>query len=153
MKIEKACRLRVGDKVAYKVAGKNKDRIGSICRSYPMSEKLHEELNHCWDIGRWCYIRGRVVNPLLLEDLVLHIADGIPYMFAIDQGLHSYPGQVGRLPQVLRFYTEIELPSNPDIETANVFADWLEDRGHLEAAQELRRGFPIAAFSLPEDIA
>ena len=47
-------------------------------------------------------------------------------------------------PKVRRFARDMKLVGGPQSVTANVFADFLEDRGHVEAAELLRKEFPIS---------
>ena len=50
----------------------------------------------------------------------------------------------GRFPCVVRFGDELrDLPPDLPPAPANVYADWLEDHGHPEAAAALRAAFPL----------
>lgn len=51
----------------------------------------------------------------------------------------------GRFPVIKRYAEDlIPVSSRHDPDSAWIFADWLEERGQQEAAEMLRRAFPIA---------
>jgi hypothetical protein len=53
----------------------------------------------------------------------------------------------GKYPSLLRDIKEITRFVSRPSETANVFADFLEENGHVEAADLLRREFPLGGIS------